>query len=84
MIELSVCIGTSCHLKGSYNALQTFLSLIEEYRLHDQIELKSTFCLKQCAYAGVGVVLQGESYRVMPDEASAFFRNTVLPLTRAE
>ncbi len=84
MIELNVCIGTSCHLKGSYNVLQTFLSLIEEYRLHDQVELKSTFCLKQCAYAGIGVVLQGEAYRVMPDEASTFFRRSVLPLVQAK
>ncbi len=83
MIELSVCIGTSCHLKGAYNVLQTFLALIEECDLHDKIELKSTFCLKQCAYAGIGVVLGQEHYRVMPGEAANFFRNTVLPLARA-
>ena len=80
MIELSVCIGSSCHLKGSYNVIQSFLQLIEEYGLHDQINFKSTFCMKQCEYAGVSLVLNGESYLIPPETAREFFKSTVLPL----
>ncbi|MGN0592047.1 MAG: (2Fe-2S) ferredoxin domain-containing protein, partial [Ruminococcus sp.] len=35
MVELNVCIGSSCHLKGSYNIIHTFQHLIEEKGLHD-------------------------------------------------
>lgn len=80
MIELSVCIGSSCHLKGSYNVIQTFLQLIEEHSLHDKIDFKSTFCMKQCQYAGVGLSLNGEAYHIAPDIAREFFKETVLPL----
>lgn len=80
MVELSVCIGSSCHLKGSYNVIQTFLSLIEECNLHGRIDFRSAFCMKECHLAGVGLTLNGEAYRVMPDAAAAFFREKVLPL----
>ncbi len=83
MIELSVCIGSSCHIKGSYNVIQAFMQLIEEYGLHDKIDFKSTFCMKQCQYAGVGLVLNGEAYRIPPETAREFFRTTILPLAQS-
>lgn len=39
MVEVKVCIGTSCHLHGSYNVMMSFKQLIEEYNLHDKINL---------------------------------------------
>lgn len=78
MIELHVCIGSSCHLKGSYNVIQTFLQLIEEYSLHDQIDFKSTFCMKRCSHAGVGLSLDGEAYHIPPESAREFFMTTVM------
>ena len=36
MVEVSVCIGSSCHLKGSYNVIQAFQQMIEENGLHDK------------------------------------------------
>jgi NADH:ubiquinone oxidoreductase subunit E len=37
MVELTVCIGSACYLKGSYNVIQTFQQIIEEKSLHDRI-----------------------------------------------
>ena len=78
MIELSVCIGSSCHLKGAYNVIQTFMQLIEEHGMHDQIDLKSTFCMKRCACTGVGLFLGGETYHIPAESAKEFFKTTVL------
>ena len=47
MIELSVCIGSSCHIKGSYNVIQTFQQMIEENNLHNEVDFKGTFCMKR-------------------------------------
>lgn len=76
MIELNVCIGSSCHIKGSYNIIQTFQQLIEENNLHDKIEMKAQFCMKQCQQ-GVSVTIGDEIFSVSPETAREFFRNMV-------
>jgi NADH:ubiquinone oxidoreductase subunit E len=79
MLELSVCIGSSCHLKGSYNVVQVFQQLIEENSLHEKVDFKATFCMKNCDKNGVGVSLNGEKYSVLPEQAREFFRTILLP-----
>lgn len=78
MLELGICIGSSCHLKGSYNIIQTFQQFIEENKLHDKIEMKAQFCMKQCQRA-VSVSLGGELYSVSPETARDFMMATVIP-----
>lgn len=82
MIELSVCIGSACHLKGSYNVVQTFQQLIEENHLHDKIDFKANFCMKNCDHPGVAVSLNGEKTNIVPEYARDFFRDSVLPLAK--
>jgi NADH:ubiquinone oxidoreductase subunit E len=79
MLELRVCIGSSCHLKGSYNVIQTFQQLIEEKHLHARVVLKSSFCMKECGQPGVMVSLDGKACRLTPDHARDFFLENVLP-----
>ncbi|MGI6175431.1 MAG: (2Fe-2S) ferredoxin domain-containing protein [Christensenellales bacterium] len=78
MTELEVCIGSSCHIKGSYNVIQTFLQLIEENDLHDKLDMKAHFCMKECANSGICVSFIGEKYSIMPESADDFFKNVVL------
>lgn len=75
MAEINVCIGTSCHLNGSYNVVQTFQQLIEEYNLHDEIEMNAFFCMKQCNNKGVSVSIDGENFRIESDNAVDFFKS---------
>ncbi|HIT69372.1 MAG TPA: (2Fe-2S) ferredoxin domain-containing protein [Candidatus Aphodomonas merdavium] len=79
MLELSVCIGSACHVKGSYNVIQTFQHLIEENGLNDAIDFKATFCMKQCQCKGVAVQVNGEQHHVQPEKAREFFNETVMP-----
>ena len=48
MVNLSVCIGSACHIKGSYNMISMFQQMIEENQLHDKVELKGVFCMGNC------------------------------------
>lgn len=80
MIELSVCIGSACHLKGSYNVIQVFQQQIEERSMHDKIDFKGTFCMKLCQNSGVAVTVDGQQYNIEPEDARAFFESTVLKL----
>jgi len=85
MTELSVCIGSACHLKGAYNVISTFQHLIEEKGLHDQIAFVAKFCTKQCHKPGVAVSLDGEKSVIAAEEARKFFQEQVLPaLERAK
>ena len=79
MTELRVCIGSSCHLKGSYNVVQAFQQLIEEEHLHGRVVLKTGFCMKECGQPGVMVSLDGQPHRLTPDRAREFFYEVVLP-----
>lgn len=78
MLSLEVCIGSSCHLKGSYNVIQSFQQLIERENLHEKLELKAQFCMKRCQ-CGVSVLFDGEAYSVSPENVNSFFESTVLP-----
>ena len=77
MIELNVCIGSSCHLKGSYNVIQAFQQLVEENNLHDKVEMKAQFCMKNCQQ-GVSVSIGDEVFSVSPETVREFFRTTVM------
>lgn len=83
MIELAVCIGSSCHLKGSYNVLQEFQQLIEEYSLHGEVGIKAAFCMKQCRNA-VSVSMNGDTFSVSPESAREFFKSAVIPAVKGK
>lgn len=80
MIELSVCIGTSCHINGAHNVMSTFQHMLEEYHLHDKVELKAAFCMRECHRPGVAVRLNGTNSNIPSEMARAFFKEQVLPL----
>jgi NADH:ubiquinone oxidoreductase subunit E len=84
MIELCVCIGSSCHIKGSFLVIQAFKQLIEERTLADKINFKSGFCMKQCSKPGVAVSVDGVIHQVSPDKAGEFFTTQVLPNIQCE
>lgn len=78
MHHLRICVGTSCHLNGANNILMTFRHLIEEYSLHEKVELSAMFCAKTCSNKDVAVSFDNETYRVEAADARQFFLNTVL------
>lgn len=78
MLEVSVCIGSSCHLRGSYNIVQVLQQEIEENELHEKINLKANFCMKQCRKEGVSVMVNDELYNIPPENARTFFKDVIL------
>lgn len=78
MKKLSVCVGSSCHLKGSFNVIQAFQQIVEEKSLHDKLEMEAQFCMKECQ-KGVSASIDGEVFSVSPDNAREVFNETVLP-----
>lgn len=84
-MDVQICVGSSCHLKGSYNVIQAFQKLIENYGLQEQVQLKAAFCMDHCT-EGVSTMF-GDEYvgNVTPENAVEVFRKHVLePLGRAD
>lgn len=79
-MQIKVCIGSACHLKGSYNVITTLQELLEEDPNGSRIELKTVFCLGNCQN-GVSVQLDDEPeiYSVSPQGVKDFYFNTVVP-----
>ena len=59
MLQVYVCVGSSCHLKGSYQVIKVFEELIKDNQLQDKIELKASFCLGHCT-KGVSVKVEDD------------------------
>ncbi len=79
---LSVCVGSSCHLKGSYDVIEAFKSLIEKYNAGGKIELRACFCLGHCS-EGVSVTADDVFISgVNATNAEEKFVKEVLPLVK--
>ncbi len=77
MLKITVCIGSSCHIKGSRQVVEQFQSLIAENNLADKVELGGTFCMGKCQ-EGVCVTIDDSFYSVAPETAEEFFTKEVL------
>ena len=76
-MKITVCIGSSCHVKGSRLVVEQLQKLISENNVEDKVELGGTFCLGECQ-KGVCVTIDGEFFSVSPDSVNEFFTENVL------
>ena len=79
-MKICVCIGSSCHIKGSRQVVKQLQELINANSLGDKVELSGTFCIGRCQ-EGVCVTVDGEFFSVSPESATEFFNKNIL--TRA-
>ena len=76
-MRVTVCIGSSCHVKGSRQVVKTLQRLIAEHQIGDQVELGGTFCMSQCQL-GVCVTVDEAFHSVTPETAEQFFLDEIL------
>ena len=77
MIQVTVCIGSSCHIKGSRQIVEQLQYLIAEHKIGDQVELRGTFCIGRCQQGVCGLVDEAV-FSVNPDTVDEFFKKEVL------
>jgi len=75
-MKVTVCIGSSCHIKGSRQVVNQLQKLIAENNLGDQVDLGGTFCMGNCQ-KGVCVTVDGKFHSVTPETVDAFFNEHV-------
>jgi len=75
-MKVTVCIGSSCHIKGSRQVVEQLQNLIAEHKLGDKVELGGTFCMGQCQ-KGVCVTVDEVFHSVTPEGVEEFFEKVI-------
>ena len=76
-MKVTICIGSSCHIKGSRRVVEALQSHIEANNLTEKVELGGTFCLGKCQQ-GVCVMVDEDFHSVTPETVDEFFKNEIL------
>ncbi|MDY2743478.1 MAG: (2Fe-2S) ferredoxin domain-containing protein [Eubacteriales bacterium] len=75
-MKVIVCIGSSCHIKGSRQVVEELQYLIAQNNLGDKVELGGTFCMGKCQ-EGVCVTVDDNFHSVSPDTVNDFFEKEI-------
>lgn len=82
---IQICVGSSCHLKGSQAVVELFQAAIAENGLDAEITLAGSFCTGQCNREGVTVTVDDTVYTgITKENFNTFFADKVLAPIRAE
>ena len=76
-MKITVCIGSSCHIKGSRQVVEKLQSLIAENKLEEKVELCGTFCMGRCQ-EGVCVTVDDAFHSVTPENCQDFFNTEII------
>lgn len=76
-MKVTICIGSSCHLKGSKQVVDELQKLVAENELAEKVDLQGTFCLGNCQQ-GVSVQIDDDIHSVSPETATEFFEREIL------
>lgn len=82
---IQICVGSSCHLKGSAEIVELFKKAVEKNNLDGEITLAGSFCIGKCNRVGVTVQVDDEIHTgVTRDNFEEFFRDKVITVLENE
>lgn len=85
MLVIQVCVGSSCHLKGSQAIVELLEKAVEEYRLENDVVLTGSFCIGKCNRVGVTVQVGDAIHTgVTSENFREFFKENVLDVIEKE
>ena len=78
-MNIQICVGSACHLKGSPEIVELLQKAVEENNLQDEVLLSGNFCIGKCNRVGVTVQVDDEIHiGVTKENFNEFFRVNVL------
>ena len=85
MVFVQVCVGSSCHLKGSQDIVELLEEAIAEHGIDDEVVLSGSFCIGKCNRVGVTVQVNDEAHvGITRENFREFFKNNILDVIESE
>ncbi len=82
---IQVCVGSSCHLKGSPEIVELFQKSVADYHLEDEITLAGSFCIGKCNRIGVTVQVDDDVHTgITKENFKEFFKENILDVINKE
>ncbi|MBE6623001.1 MAG: (2Fe-2S) ferredoxin domain-containing protein [Ruminococcaceae bacterium] len=82
---IQICVGSSCHLKGSPEIVELLKKAVEEHNLESEVTLAGSFCIGKCNRLGVTVQVDDEIYTgITKENFKEFFKENVLSVITGE
>ena len=76
---IQVCVGSSCHIKGSPEIVALLQKAVEDYRLEDDVTLAGSFCIGKCNRVGVTIQIDDDIHvGITKENFKEFFAENVL------
>ena len=80
---IQVCVGSSCHLKGSPEIVELLQTAVSDYHLEDEVTLAGSFCIGKCNRIGVTIQIDDDIHTGVTKESfKEFFEENVLKKSR--
>ena len=84
-MKVTVCIGSSCHLKGSQDIVDLLERAVEEHQIEDEVVLSGSFCIGKCNRVGVTVQINDDIHiGVTRENFREFFKEHILDVIENE
>ena len=85
MLIVQICVGSSCHLKGSAEIVRLFENAVAEHHMEDDVVLMGSFCIGKCNRVGVTVQINDDVHvGVTAENFREFFKKNVLDVVNGE
>ena len=85
MLFVQVCVGSSCHLKGSQDIVELLEKAVEEHRIEDEVVLSGSFCIGKCNRVVVTVQVNDDVHvGVTRENFREFFQKNILDIIENE
>jgi NADH:ubiquinone oxidoreductase subunit E len=80
---IQVCVGSSCHLKGSPEIVELLQKAVSEYHLEDDVTLAGSFCIGKCNRVGVTVQVDDDIHTgITKENFKEFFKENILDIIK--
>ena len=85
MLFVQVCVGSSCHLKGSQEIVELLQSAVAENHIEDDVVLSGSFCIGKCNRVGVTVQVNDDIHvGITRENFREFFNDNILSVIENE
>lgn len=76
---VQICVGSSCHLKGSEEIIALLQNALQENGLDNEVTLAGSFCIGQCNRVGVTIQVDDDIITgVTKENFKDFFTASIL------